>query len=76
MKRWIVVLTCISITSTSLPVSAESLQDYARQTDALYRKGGIDGIYTKTATSMLGWGLGLTIGIAIVAAVVHQSTAN
>lgn len=76
MKRWIAGMLIFCMASSSLPLSAESLKDWARETDAIYRQGGIDGGYTQTYSSMLGWGVGLAIGIAILASVMHQSKSS
>ncbi len=67
-------LLCLS-SAPSWGLECESIQDHAENTDRLYRKGcgAIDGAYTATSTSMLGWGIALFIAIGVIAGVIHQS---
>lgn len=71
-------LTILLATAPPLLSAKEDIQQLADQTDALYRTGAgaQDGAYTSLALSMLGWGLGLAAGIAILAAVLHQSSSS
>ena len=57
---------------------AESMEQWKKDTESLWRTGsGVeDGAYTAIATSMLGWGLGLSAGFAVLASVLHQSAAG
>ena len=73
--RSILIATCLSLSSVH---AADDLQDYATNTDNLYRvgAGAHDGSYTAISSSMIGWGIALGLSIAILAAVLHQSTAN
>jgi hypothetical protein len=73
MKRLIVVL--LILFSAVKPVFADELQDYAKNTDALYRPGAgaEDGGFSAISLSMFGWGIGLAAGVAILAGVLHQS---
>lgn len=75
MKKLLIVLTCIACTS---PVFSEPLSNYSKDTEAIWRtgSGAEDGTYAAIATSMLGWGVGLSVGIAILASVLHQSGAG
>lgn len=68
------IFTCL-FSSPSHARECESIDDHARNTDAIYRKGcgAIDGAYTATSSSMLGWGIGLFIAIAILTGILHQS---
>lgn len=54
------------------------LNQYKEETEAMWRNGtgSEDGAYSAIVVSMLGWGLGLSAVIAIVASVLHQSTAS
>lgn len=56
----------------------ECLEAAQDEMNALYRTGcGCeDGIYTAVSTSMLGWGVGLFAGIALLTGLVRQSTAH
>lgn len=80
MKRLITGCLCMAITMTTLPLSAtdNDITEFEENTDALYRvgDGAYDGSYTALSKSMLGWGVGLALGIGILCAVLHQSTAS
>jgi hypothetical protein len=79
MKKKITTFLIIATLSISSSVHArDDLQDTAKNTDKLWRtgSGAHDGSFTAISTSMIGWGIGLAIGIAILAAVLHQSTGN
>ena len=64
--------------SMASPAFADQLDNYKKDTDAIWRTGtgAEDGTFTAISTSMLGWGVGLSAGIAILASVLHQSTAG
>jgi hypothetical protein len=77
MKKKIITCLIIALLSTSSSVHGrDDLQDTAKNTDKLWRTGcgAHDGSFTAISTSMIGWGIGLAIGIAILAAVLRQST--
>ncbi len=75
MKTLIAALALISLAGT---VRADELDNYKKDTESIWRTGtgAEDGNYTAISTSMLGWGVGLSAGIAILASVLHQSTAS
>lgn len=75
MKRMIALVTLLSLTA---PVVADGLEDYREDTAELYRTsaGSDDGFFSSTATAIAGWGVGLAIGIAILASVLDQSKAS
>ena len=75
MKKLMTAFTLI-VLSVSLP--ADELDNYKKDTESIWRTGAgsEDGTFTAIATSMLGWGVGLSVGIAILASVLHQSTAG
>jgi hypothetical protein len=55
--------------------SSDPLTEHQKNTDSLYRQGAgaQDGGFSAIGLSMFGWGIGLAAGIAILAAVLHQS---
>lgn len=69
-------MTALILLSASL--HADELKNYKKDTEAIWRtgSGAEDGTFTAISTSMLGWGVGLSAGIAILASVLHQSTAG
>ncbi len=75
MKRLFAVITLLALTG---PAITGELQNYKKDTEAIWRTGtgAEDGTFTAISTSMLGWGVGLSAGIAILASVLHQSTAS
>lgn len=75
MKKIIALLLSLSIVTAH---AGESIQESAQNTDKLYREGtgAIDGAWTATSVSMIGWGVGLALGIGLLAALLHQSTAS
>ncbi|MBI2812196.1 MAG: hypothetical protein HYX67_15390 [Candidatus Melainabacteria bacterium] len=75
MKKALTALTLIALTAS---LSADELDNYKKDTESIWRTGtgSEDGTYTAIATSMIGWGVGLAVGIAILASVLHQSTAS
>ncbi len=77
MKKFLISL--LLITSVIQPLCARNaLSEHQKNTEALYRQapGSDDGGYAAISLSMLGWGIGLVGGIALVAALTHQSRAK
>ncbi len=76
MKRLMIVLLLGA--APLLAKNCDKISDLADNTEALYREGACasDGAYTALGLSMLGWGAGLAVGIGVLAAVLHQSTAH
>jgi hypothetical protein len=74
MKKFIAALL-ISLQIINPLFSADALTQYQRDTDALYRQGAgaEDGGFSAISLSMIGWGIGLVAGVAILAGVLHQS---
>jgi len=68
----LIALLCV----TSTVQAEDDLQDYAESTDEIWRtgSGAHDGSYTAISTSMIGWGVGLALGIGILCAVLRPST--
>jgi hypothetical protein len=76
MKKKMIAFLLIALLSFSSSVHGrDDLQDTAKNTDKLWRtgSGAHDGSYTAISTSMIAWGVGLAVGIAVLAAVLHQS---
>jgi len=71
-------LVCSIVFSSSQLFADNDLDQYKEETEALWRTGtgSQDGAYSAIVVSMLGWGLGLGAAIAIIASVLHQSTAS
>ena len=76
MKK--LILTLLIAGSCQTLFAREDIQELGTATDQLYRvgAGAQDGAFTSLGASMLGWGLGLGVGIAILAGMLHQSTAS
>jgi hypothetical protein len=76
MKKSIALLTLLLFLIQAN--GSDDINQYRRDTDALWRRGvgAEDGAYTAISLSMLGWGLGLAAGIGVLASVLHQSTAG
>jgi hypothetical protein len=76
MKRWMMVFALVVLSSRGY--GSDDINEYRRDTDAIWRRGvgAEDGAFTATSLSMLGWGVGLAAGIGILASVLHQSTAS
>lgn len=76
MKKFISLLLIAAFVSTSSTALADDdLQDWSKDTENLWHtgSGAHDGSYTAISAAMIGWGVGLALGIAILAAVLHQS---
>ena len=75
MKRLLVLFMLLTLPSLSF---SDELDQWRKDNESIWRTGAgaEDGTFTAISTSMLGWGLGLSAGIAILASVLHQSTAG
>jgi len=75
MKKLVTIFTLLALPSLSF---ADDLDQHKKNTEAIWRTGtgAEDGTFTAIASSMFGWGIGLSAGIAILASVLHQSTAG
>jgi hypothetical protein len=74
MKKAICVL--LSITTLISPLSANKCLDvYQEQINETWETGSAveDSNFTSISTSMIGWGIGLAVGIVVLACVIHQS---
>ena len=75
MKKLIFSFAMLGMTATGF---SDQMDNYTKNTDAIWRtgSGAEDGTFTAISTSMFGWGIALSAGIAILASVLHQSTAS
>ena len=80
MNKLVTAILSLALVCHSLPLSADdgNLNQWKEDTEAIYRtgSGAEEGAYSAISTSMLGWGVGLAVGIGILASVLHQSTAE
>lgn len=74
-KKILGMLLCPALVLMPLSSHAESMEDYQRETAALYEtgKGSHDGATTAIGASMMAWGIGLAVGIMILVAVIKSS---
>lgn len=79
MKKYIAAITLLALTTSLVADSMDDeLLSYKTNTEDLYRTGAgsEDGAFAASSTSMLGWGVGLAVGIGLLASVLHQSNAS
>lgn len=80
MKRLVASCLCFltAIASPSVSALENDISEFPEDVDSLYRvgDGAYDGSYTSLSKSLLGWGVGLALGIGILCALLHQSTAS
>jgi len=79
MRKSVTLLLLVAFVLTSSTTGAtDTLQDWSSDTENVWRtgSGAHDGSTTAIATSIIGWGVGLALVIAIVAGVLHQSTSG
>ena len=77
MNKAITIFLTLLAFSCRFAVADDNPNIIAKETDQLYRvgAGSEDGAYTALSASMIGWGVGLTVGIALLAGLLHQSHA-
>ncbi|MBP7073964.1 MAG: hypothetical protein KBA81_01080 [Rhabdochlamydiaceae bacterium] len=76
MKKFIVMFLMLAFLSTSSTIANDTIEEgWKEDTEALWHtgSGAHDGASTAISATMIGWGVGLALGIAILAAVLHQS---
>lgn len=75
MYKWVAALL---IATSPILATEGDINQYKEETDAIWQTGtgAQDGAFSAISVSMLGWGLGAAAVIAIVASVLHQSTAS
>lgn len=75
MKKAICALLSVT-TLISSPLYADKCLDvYQQEINEVWETGAAveDSNFTAISTSMIGWGIGLAIGIVVLACVIHQS---
>ena len=74
MKRFIAAVLAISLLSTAM--ARETIDDVTKNTENLWRTGAgsSDGAFTAISTSMIAWGVGLAVAIALLAAALNHSS--
>lgn len=78
MKRLTAAL-CVALTlSMSSSFARDEISDTATSTDNLWRTGAgaHDGAFTAVSASMIGWGIGLAVGIALLAAALNHGSGS
>ncbi len=80
MRKYTAFFLSLLVLHYAAPIHGDDneMKNIPEQTDELYRtgSGAQDGMFSSVSLSMLGWGLGLAAGIAIIASVLHQSTSS
>lgn len=81
-KKIAIALLCMGLTLSSSPIfSAEegcqTMEDAVEEMNAMHRPGLCceDAAFTAISSSMVGWGVGLAVGIALLTGLLHQSKA-
>ena len=77
MKKFTVMFLMLAFLSTSTISANDTIEEgWKEDTEALWHtgSGAHDGASTAISATMIGWGVGLAIGIGILAAVLHQSS--
>ena len=77
MKKLIQIFLIAALVNVAY-AEEDTIEDHVENTENLWRtgSGAHDGSYTAISTSMIAWGVGLAIGIAVLAAVLHQSKSH
>ena len=76
MKRLTAAICLLLMLTTSSTFARDEISDTAVETDNLWRTGAgaHDGAFTAVSASMIGWGIGLAVGIALLAAALNHGT--
>lgn len=75
MRKILIAMMTVTI-AFAPPLAADDgdLSQYAEQTEQLWQHNGKnDELNDSISTTMLAWGVGLAVGIGLVAGLVHQS---
>jgi hypothetical protein len=75
MRFFTACLLLICLVSKLFSAQEFDFSNQPEETEALYQMGSAarDGVFNSLSASMLGWGVGLAAGIAVLSAVLHQS---
>ncbi len=75
MRKMLIAIMTITVAfATPLTADDGDLSQYAEQTEQLWQNNGKnDELNDSISTTMLAWGVGLAVGIGLVAGLVHQS---
>lgn len=79
MNKILTAVLAVSLTlGSTTTIFADDLQKVAQNTDKLYRrgKGSEDGAFTSMGASMLAWGAGLGLVIALVCVLIQDDNAS
>ena len=80
MKKFVTaLLILVFLSSSSTVIAGDTIEEgWKEDTENLWKTGAgaHDGASTAISASMIGWGVGLALGIAILAAVLHQSKSD
>jgi len=76
MKRLTAAVCLVLMLSTSSSFARDEISDIPTETDNLWRTGAgaHDGAFTALSASMIGWGIGLAVGIALLAAALNHGS--
>lgn len=76
MKKTMLLCLLMSAFSTSM-VYSDDLENVKKDQAALWEGvGAQDATFSAISLSMLGWGVGLAGGIALIASAIHQSSSS
>lgn len=76
MKKTMLLCFLITAFSGSMAYS-DDLQNVKKDQSALWEgTGATDATFSAVSLSMVGWGVGLAGGIAIIASAIHQSSSS
>jgi len=77
MKRYVFLMLITVFLFSSHGYSSDDLQSVKEDEQAIWEgSGSQDATFHAISLSMLGWGVGLAGGIALLASAIHQSTAS
>ena len=77
MKKILFIYLLLAVCSPTIAKASSSLDGVKKDNDNLWAgTGAQDATATAVSMSMVGWGLGLAGGIAILASAIHQSSSS
>ena len=71
-------LSALLLTTTSLRADGDCLEAAVEEMNDLYRtgEGCEDGIFNSVSSWMIGWGIGLFVGIALLTGLIHSHSSS